>query len=315
MKKIFYIIFMVVMSMSFLACASNDIDTKAEMIVIQVDNGKKEMIDVEVPFDPQRVVCLNYISIDILDKLGLGDRIVGMIKNGSVPEHLKKYEDNENIANLGGMKDIDMEALMALQPDIILSSDRTASKYNEFIKIAPTVASYIDYKKGFYNGFKENVLKHTTIFNKSNEVEVIIADYDKRIKALKEKSSGKTAILGIFSGGTFNTLGNNGRISIITTDLGFENTASDIDVNHGNISSYELLLAKNPEYIFVLDKDTAVGAEAKSAKEMLDNELVHQTEAYKNNNIIYLEPGGVWYLADGGITSMDIILKNLENSI
>ncbi len=70
----------------------------------------------------------------------------------------------------------------------------------------------------------------------------------------------------------------------------------------------------NPEYMFVLDKDTAVGTEAVAAKDQMEinNPVIEATTAYKNGNIIYLEPGDVWYIADGGITFLDLMISNIE---
>ena len=48
-----------------------------ESVTIKAFNGAKELVDVEVPFDPQRIAILELASLDILDELGVGDRVVG----------------------------------------------------------------------------------------------------------------------------------------------------------------------------------------------------------------------------------------------
>lgn len=40
-----------------------------------------------------------------------------------------------------------------------------------------------------------------------------------------------------------------------------------------------------------------------------------QTDAYKNGKIIYLEHPAVWYTAEGGITALDVMLSDLEESL
>ena len=47
----------------------------------------------------------------------------------------------------------------------------------------------------------------------------------------------------------------------------------------------------------------------------MENELVMQTDAYKNGKIIYLEHPAVWYIAEGGITALDVMLSDLEESL
>ncbi len=310
MKSLLKKSLMTLLSVTILSQASISF---AETITIKATNEKKQIIDLEVPKNPKRIVVLSPTALDILDHLGLSDRVVGFTKEFDLPEHLLKYSKSDSITNVGTMKELDMEAIMSLEPDLIFSSDRTVAKYKELSMIAPTVASYINYEKGFYNGFKENAIVHAQIFGKESELNNIFTAYEERIANMKAKYEGKTAILGIFTGGAFHTLGNKGRIALISNDLGFDNVTADKNVNHGNISSYELILAKNPEYVFILDKDTAVGKKSTGAKELMDNDIVKQTNAHKNGKIIYITPPSVWYLADGGLTSMDIMLKNIES--
>ena len=54
---------------------------------------------------------------------------------------------------------------------------------------------------------------------------------------------------------------------------------------------------------------------AKLAQEIVENELVMGTDAYKNGNIVYLAHPAVWYTAEGGITALDIMLQDLETEL
>ena len=112
-------------------------------------------------------------------------------------------------------------------------------------------------------------------------------------------------------------MGNDGRCSIVGREIGFENiTAAESTSTHGNEASFETVVEKNPDYIFVMDRDSAIGADgAQTAKEIVENELVMGTDAYKNGRIIYLEHPAVWYTAEGGITALNIMLSDLENAL
>ncbi|MFQ7454456.1 MAG: ABC transporter substrate-binding protein [Flavonifractor plautii] len=117
--------------------------------------------------------------------------------------------------------------------------------------------------------------------------------------------------------GGFNVLGNDGRCSIIGREIGFENIGVDADIDtstHGNEASFEFVVEKNPDYIFVMDRDAAIQTDgAQLAQEIMENELVMGTDAYKNGNIVYLAHPAVWYTAEGGITALDIMLQDLES--
>ena len=88
-----------------------------ESVTIKAFNGAKELVDVEVPFDPQRIAILDLASLDILDELGVGDRVVGTASTSL--DYLQSYVTNDSIVNLGNIKEADMEAVMACEPDII----------------------------------------------------------------------------------------------------------------------------------------------------------------------------------------------------
>ena len=75
-------------------------------------------------------------------------------------------------------------------------------------------------------------------------------------------------------------------------------------------------MEKNPEYLFVMDRDAAIGTDgAQLAKEIVENELVMDLDVYKNGNIVYLAHPAVWYTAEGGIQALDIMLQDLETPL
>ena len=82
-----------------------------ETITITSLNAEREPVELEVPYDPQRIAILDMPSLDILDRLGLGDRVVGSAT--TTLEYLQAYAPGDTIANLGTIKEADLEAVMA----------------------------------------------------------------------------------------------------------------------------------------------------------------------------------------------------------
>jgi len=250
----------------------------------------------------------------MMDNWGLGDRVTGMAKNTYV-EYLGAYIDNEDIQNLGTLHESDLEAMMAAEPDIIFIGNRMAGQYDALSEIAPVVYMSLDYEAGLMQCMKNNVGNVAKIFGMEEMAEGQLNGFETRINALAAAAEGKTAVIGVVTSGGFNTLDNGARCSIIGGEVGFENLANDVDATHGNESSFELLVELNPDYIFVLDRDTAIAAEgAQIAQEVMENELVQKTGAYQNNRIIYLTPAP-WYLAESGITAMGAMLSDLESAL
>ena len=287
-----------------------------ETVTISALNGSKETVELEVPYNPQRIAILDMAALDILDALGVGDRVVGTADTSL--EYLQSYIGGD-IANLGTIKEADLEAVMAAEPDVIFIGGRLATSYDALSEIAPVVYLSTDTELGVVESVRRNAAIIASIFGIEAEVEGLMADFDARIAALQEFAAGKTAIVGMCTSGGFNVLGNDGRCSIIGREIGFENIGVDANIDtstHGNEASFEFIVEKAPEYIFVMDRDAAIGTDgAKLAQEIMENELVMGTEAYQNGNIVYLANPAVWYTAEGGITALDIMLSDLESQL
>ena len=279
-------------------------------------NGSKEEISLEVPSDPQRIAILDMASLDILDALGVGDRVVGTADTSL--EYLQSYIGGD-VANLGTIKEADLEAVMASEPDVIFIGGRLASSYDALSEIAPVVYLSVDTEVGVVESVRKNATTIASLFGMESKVDELMADFDGRIEALSAFAKDKTAIIGMTTSGSYNVLGNDGRCSIIGREIGFQNIGIDANLDtstHGNEASFEFIVDKNPDYIFVMDRDAAVGTDgAKLAQEIMENQLVMGTDAYKNGHIVYLSHPAVWYTAEGGITALDLMLSDLESTL
>ena len=299
------------------AVASAEASDPSDTVTITALNGSGEAVELSVPRDPQRIAMLDMASLDILDSLGLSDRVVGSA--GTTLDYLQHVVTDEEVANLGTIKEADMEAVMACEPDIIFIGGRLSASYDALSEIAPVVYLSTDSELGVVESVRKNATTIAGIFGLEAQVEEKMAGFADRISALQEISKDKTAIVGLVTSGGFNVLGNDGRCSLIGREVGFNNIGVDANIDtstHGNEASFEFVVEKNPDYIFVMDRDAAIATEgAKLAQEIVENELVMGTDAYKNGNIVYLAHPAVWYTAEGGITALDIMLQDLETEL
>lgn len=335
-----------------------------ETVTITCLNGAKEAIELEVPFDPPRIAILDLASLDILDSLGVGDRVVGMASTSI--DYLSSYSENTDLVPLGTIKEADLEAVMECEPDVIFIGGRLSSMYDDLSQIAPVVFLQTDTAadgKGVIESVRDNATTIASMFGLEDEIASKMEAFDQRIAALQEFSAGKTAVVGMCTSGSFNVLGNDGRCSIIGREIGFDNVAAGaaaeqggqghgqggsgehggkpegageqgdgqgqgegksgsgeavaaVTATHGNEASFETIVSLDPDYIFVMDRDAAIGTEgAQLAREIMDNELVQSMRAYQDDHIVYLEHPNVWYTAEGGITALDYMLADLEQGL
>ena len=286
-----------------------------ETVTITSLNAEREPVELEVPYDPQRIAILDMPSLDILDRLGLGDRVVGSAT--TTLEYLQAYVPGDTIANLGTIKEADLEAVMACEPDVIFIGGRLSASYDALSEIAPVVFLSTDTEIGVVESVRNNATTIASMFGLEAQVDELMAGFDARIEALAAFAEGKNAIVGLCTSGSFNILGSDGRCSIISVEVGFDNLGDgDVTATHGNESSFELVVELDPDYMFVLDRDAAIGTDgAQLAKEIVENELVMDTDVYKDGHIVYLANPTVWYTAEGGITALDIMLGDLEGAL
>lgn len=66
--------------------------------------------------------------------------------------------------------------------------------------------------------------------------------------------------------------------------------------------------ALQPPKVELAQIDAAIGTDgAQLAQEIMENELVKSTDAYKNGHVVYLAHPNVWYTAEGGIQALSKI--------
>ena len=320
LKKLFSVTISGALALSLAACGAPADDAQASQhdstVTITALDGSKQPTELTVPFDPQRIAMLDMASLDIVDALGVGDRVVGTADTSL--DYLQGYLGGET-ANLGTIKEADLEAVMACEPDVIFIGGRLASSYDALSEIAPVVYLATDTELGVVESVRRNAETIASIFGLEDKVSDLMAGFDARISALQTVSEGQSAIIGMCTSGSFNVLGSDGRCSMIGREIGFENVGVDANIDtstHGNEASFEFVVNTAPDYIFVLDRDAAIGTDgAQLARDIMENELVMGTDAYQNGRLIYLAHPAVWYTAEGGITALDLMLGDLESAL
>ncbi|MGI2033450.1 siderophore ABC transporter substrate-binding protein [Rhizobium panacihumi] len=259
---------------------------------------------------PKKVLTFDLATLDTLTALGVD---VAGVPGGNKPDYLSKYA-GDDVAKIGTFFEPDYEAVNAAEPDLIIVAGRSSAKYADLAKIAPTIDLTVKAER-FLPEAQENVRSLAKIFGKEKEAEALLEKLAASTADLKSKAGqqGK-ALLVLTTGGKMSSYGPGSRFGMLFSDYGFvpaEETGAK--GTHGNPTSYEYILEKNPDWLFVIDRDAAIGREG-AAKTMLDNDVVGQTTAWKNNHVVYLDPTA-WYLVGGGITSMQNTVDQLSKAI
>jgi iron complex transport system substrate-binding protein len=264
-----------------------------------------------VPLNPEVVISFDIASVDTLSALGI--KVDGMptLNSGDV-----RYETEEDL-EIGTLFEPDYEAVNAAEPDLIIVAARSAAAYPELSKIAPTIdLTFTGTDLVGDLTATANVL--AAIFQQEETAQTILDIINGRIETLRGQAAGLgTALVVMTTGGNVTALAPGGAVAsrgaLIYQTLGFVPPVDDVEAaTHGEPISFEFLLEHNPDWLFVIDRDKATGESGQPAEQVLDNELVRQTTAWQNGQIVYLEPFD-WYIITGaGLSSMQRMLDEIE---
>ncbi len=285
----------------------------------ETEEGKSVTFnDVTLDKMPERIITLDYGFLDTLDALGV-EGIVGIAANGgkgNIPAHLKEKYVNDNVADVGTLKQIDFEAVAATNPDVIFISGRQAPFYEELKEITPNVVFIGSDNQNYIDAVYETVDLAANIFDKEEKAEELKASLQEKVEAVKEKAAGyENALVAMYNDKKISGFdnGKDSRFAYVYNDFGFVPATTDIEASsHGSDFSYESLLSVDPEVLLVIDR-TASDVEAIKAD--IENDIIKQTRAYKEGKIVYLD-GVNWYFSSNGVTTeadkLDEILNELK---
>lgn len=200
----------------------------------------------EIPSKPERVVVLDTGEIDAV--LALGITPVGIPSTegaNSVPSYLA--DQVADAAAVGTIQEPNLEAIAALQPDLILGSQLRVEKlYPQLSEIAPTVFSI---RPGY--PWKENFLLAGDVFGEEERAVEVLNSYQDSATALREKVQGDPTIsLVRFLTDRVRLYGNLSLIGVILRDAGLSRPADqDVEELAVEISPEEIDRAAG-DYIF-----------------------------------------------------------------
>lgn len=139
---------------------------------------------------PQRVVALDENALDVTVALGI--QPVGTLasRGGSgVADYLK--EKAGNVTLVGSVREPNLEAILAVQPDLILApAELPKAQYDRLSLIAPTVVP----GGGSFQDWRALSGVYALALNKPSEGEALAKDIDTRIAGIRERLSGNPEV-------------------------------------------------------------------------------------------------------------------------
>lgn len=300
MKKWIIVLLITLLTLSGCSLPSDPIVTDATII--------HDLGTTEVMTNPKKVVVFDLGVLETLDALDID---VAAVPKSNITSNLQKFNDSMYV-NAGTLFEPDFEALYTLSPDLIIISGRAATHYEELSKIAPTIFMGLN-NEDFLGSFTKNMQTLATIFpDAQNKINEKLNDYQKAVNEalVMTKASTQTVMMLLVNGNSLSVFGQGGRFGFMFNELKLTTIQANIDASsHGMEISFEFIARENPDVIYVMDRGQIVGSET-SAKQLLDNDIVNQSNAARNNRIVYVDPEA-WYITIGGLNSNLKILEEV----
>ncbi len=296
----------VLTSLLFLSCLAMATAVTARTITDQLGRS------VSIPDQINRAVILQHQTLDIVIQLGAADKVVGILEKWQkyLPGAAKCIKDIDKLPTPGGLKNVNMEALLLLNPDIVFVTHYApqemiaqisdagipvvaitlyAAEFEQASKLNPDLK---DANKAYNEGLKEGITILAEIFNKQKRGQRLISFIQKQQEIL-------TTSLGTIpeadrvrcymARAHLRTYGRGKYTSVIMERAGGVNVAAAEIVGFKQVTM-EDVLRWNPEVVFIQWRHRA------SREELVNDPAWQAVSAVKNNKVYicpeYVKPWG-----------------------
>ena len=262
--------------------SDNDSDTvKVEETRVVTDvNG-----EVEIPVNPKRIVDISGNS-DILSILGY--QVVGTANSDAYdytkfPTYLEDTLRGAEIVGYSMQDSMDIEAILSLEPDLIICSTYQETMYEQLQEIAPTVMIQLAQMN-----WRDDIYTVAELMNEKEKADEWFEAYDKKAeevsKTIKKTYGEDTSYLSFLaSGGQFFVFDGAGFGTILYEDLGLEKPAGMPEQENISLPvvTYEGLASIDADVIFAIATD-------EDAKALKENSVWNSIPAVQAGNVVEL---------------------------
>lgn len=311
-KKILLTTMLVASMALFTACSSKDTGKADESATRVVTDAKGE---VEIPENPKRIVDLSGNS-DILSILGYD--VIGTANSDAYdytkfPSYLEETLGGATIVGYSMQESMDIEAILALEPDLIICSTYQEKMYDQLTEIAPTVMlelAQIDWR--------EDVYTVANLMDRKEEADKWFKEYDEKAKKagqlIRENYGEDTSYLAFLaSGGQFFIFDGAAFGSLLYNDLGLVKPEGMPEQENISLPvvTYEGLAAIDTDVIFAIATQEDLAA-------LEANSVWNNIPAVKNGNVVVLPSSPYFnqgYSCIGRSLLLDEVVEMLKTNI
>lgn len=267
--------------------------TEAATSVTITDNNGEHTIELPV----ESVVTTDNRTFQTLDDWGIE---LTAAARSLMPTTIS-YKTDESIIDLGSHREPDLEAVVAVDPDVVINGQRFTQFEEQIAELVPdaTVLS-LDPRddEPFDSELKRQIEVLGQIFGKETEAEQIEADFDAAVERVKAAYDSEDKVMSVItSGGEIGysapgvgrTFGPLYDLLGLTPALEVDDSSTD---HQGDDISVEAIADSNPDWLLVMDRDAAVAADdpeyVAGADVIEASEPLANVTAVKDAQVVYM---------------------------
>lgn len=260
---------------------------------------------------PERAVVYDLATLDTMQTLGIP---VAGVPKAQFPAYLAGYGDAKYTV-AGSLFEPDYDALSKIQPDLIIVGGRSSAKAEVLGKVAPTLDFGVK-PATMLQDIERNITKIADMYGKQEQGKALVAKIQREVAELNQLAGqAKPGVLLMAINERIMPQAPGSRFGFLFDVFGAKSmlTAKDLPVRGGPAFTFDDLAKLQPEWIYVIDRNTGVGSAAGGgaivpSQQVFDNAQVKSTPAGQKGQVVFLDPKG-WYLM--GSTGPTALLNNI----
>lgn len=262
----------------------------------------------DVPDNPQRIVVLTNEGTEAL--LAVGITPVGAVRSWlGDPWYEHIAGEMADVTVVGEESAVNLEAIAALQPDLILGNKTRQEKiYEQLSAIAPTVMS-----ERLRGDWKINMALYTNAAGKGAEGRAALDAFDARVKTLGEAAGPlleEEISLVRFMSGLTRIYYNDTFAGLILGEIGFKRPAAQNKPEFADDVGKERIPDFEGDRLFYFVYETGDGAAEQQATDWTSDPLWQNLDVVKAG-MAYPVSDAIWNTA-GGYLAANLLLDDIE---
>ncbi|HCQ6264547.1 TPA: ABC transporter substrate-binding protein [Clostridioides difficile] len=289
------------------ACSDKNAEDKdkSETRVVQSVKG-----EVKIPSNPKKIVDISGSSEELLlaGYKPIATANVDSYETDKLPSYIREELKDVKIVGHSMMDTMDMEAILEVNPDLIIMSQRQEKIYDQLKEIAPVVMM-----KDYANDWRSKLTDVSRLFDKEEETKSWLQKYDEKAtklgKEVIEKNGEKTYLPVLASSGQFMVFSDGGIGTLINDDMKLarpKNMPKQDGITLPMISM---------EGLTDIDADHIVVIATESDKKDLENSAIWaQIRAVKDGNVTILD-SAPFFSQSYNPMGKELLLESVKNEL